>query len=112
MGEFRLMTWNVQNLFPVGAEDGPDTTAEFAAKLASLAAVIDVTRPSLIRLMPRRVEAQTVSDLSTSSACTSGPTSPCGWPNVSNRPSMRWVAPPPRVPIQMPPRLSSAMART
>lgn len=45
MSEFRVMTWNVQNLFEVGATDGPDTQAEFAAKLASLAAVIDDVKP-------------------------------------------------------------------
>ena len=50
MGEFRVMTWNVQNLFPVGAEDGPDTTAEFSAKLASLAAVIDDVEPDVLCL--------------------------------------------------------------
>jgi len=50
MGEFRVMTWNVQNLFEVGAPDGPDTQAEFAAKVASLAAVIDGTEPDVVCL--------------------------------------------------------------
>jgi endonuclease/exonuclease/phosphatase family metal-dependent hydrolase len=50
MGEFRAMTWNVQNLFEVGAEDGPDTPAEFAAKIDSLAAVIDDLEPHVLCL--------------------------------------------------------------
>ena len=50
MGEFRVMTWNVQNLFEVGAEDGPDTEAELTAKLASLAAVIDDVEPHVLCL--------------------------------------------------------------
>ena len=50
MGEFRVMTWNVQNLFEVGTEYGPDTQAEFAAKLASLATVIDDIEPDVLCL--------------------------------------------------------------
>ena len=30
------MTWNVENLFDVGDEDGPDTQAELKAKIESL----------------------------------------------------------------------------
>ena len=50
MSQFRVMTWNVQNLFEVGAEDGPDTTAEFNEKLRSLAELIDRTRPHIVAL--------------------------------------------------------------
>lgn len=50
MGSFRVMTWNVQNLFEVGADAGPDTTAVFNAKVSSLAAVIDRARPHVVAL--------------------------------------------------------------
>jgi endonuclease/exonuclease/phosphatase family metal-dependent hydrolase len=44
------MTWNVQNLLPVGSQDGPPTQAAMDAKLASLAAVIDVHQPDVLAL--------------------------------------------------------------
>jgi endonuclease/exonuclease/phosphatase family metal-dependent hydrolase len=47
---FRLMTWNVQNLLPVGSTDGPPTQAAMDAKLASLAAVIDAQQPDVLAL--------------------------------------------------------------
>jgi endonuclease/exonuclease/phosphatase family metal-dependent hydrolase len=51
VAELRVMTWNVQNLFAPGVEgDGPDTTAAYLAKLASLAAVIDQARPDVLAL--------------------------------------------------------------
>lgn len=50
MGQFRVMTWNVQNLFQAGAEDGPETKAEFSAKIRSLAELIDRTRPHVLGL--------------------------------------------------------------
>ncbi len=50
MSTFRVMTWNVQNLFEVGADAGPDTAAQFNAKLASLAAAIDSLRPHAVAL--------------------------------------------------------------
>ena len=55
MAELTVMTWNVQNLLPVGHEGGPATDEEYAAKLAALAAVIDrvVVDP------PRRSQTQT-----------------------------------------------------
>lgn len=50
MGELRIATWNVENLFEAGADDGPPDQAAFEAKLASLAAVIDATRPHVLAL--------------------------------------------------------------
>ncbi len=50
MGEFRVMTWNVQNLLEVGHDSGPDTTAELDAKIAALAAVIDDIEPHVLAL--------------------------------------------------------------
>jgi hypothetical protein len=48
--QFRVMTRNVENLFAVGAEAGPATEAELAAKIESLKAVIDAQRPDLVAL--------------------------------------------------------------
>jgi endonuclease/exonuclease/phosphatase family metal-dependent hydrolase len=50
MPEFRVATWNVQNLFVAGADDGPETQSQFAAKIASLADVIDRMEPDAIAL--------------------------------------------------------------
>ncbi len=59
MAQLTVMTWNVQNLFPIGSGDGgPDTTFEYEAKLAALAGVIDVVQPDVIALQevgPERV---------------------------------------------------------
>jgi len=44
------MTWNVQNLFLPSHEDGPDTEEAFAAKLASLAGLIDQVAPDVAAL--------------------------------------------------------------
>jgi len=44
------MTWNVENLFDVGDDDGPKTQAQFAAKIESLRAVIDAQRPHVLTL--------------------------------------------------------------
>jgi hypothetical protein len=44
------MTWNVQNLLPVGTKDGPPTQAALDAKLASLAQVIDTQQPDVLAL--------------------------------------------------------------
>ena len=55
------MTWNVQNLFAAGAEDGPPTQEAFDAKLASLAEVLDAQRPDVAALQelgPPEVLAQ------------------------------------------------------
>jgi hypothetical protein len=50
VGQFRLMTWNVENLFDVGDEDGPETQAELTMKIESLRAVIDNQKPHLLAL--------------------------------------------------------------
>ena len=47
---FRVMSWNVENLFEVGHEDGPDTEEQLAAKIESLRAVIDAQRPDVLGL--------------------------------------------------------------
>ena len=50
MAELTVMTWNVQNLLPVGHDDGPTTDDEYQAKLAALAAVIDIVGPDVLAL--------------------------------------------------------------
>ena len=50
MAVLTVMTWNVQNLFPVGHQDGPVTDEEYQAKLATLAAVIDAVEPDVMAL--------------------------------------------------------------
>ena len=50
MAQFRVMTWNVENLFDVGDDDGPKTQTQFAAKIESLRAVIDAQRPHVLTL--------------------------------------------------------------
>ena len=52
MAQFRVMTWNVENLFDVGDDDGPKTQAQFAAKIESLRAVIDAQQPPTRRHPP------------------------------------------------------------
>jgi predicted extracellular nuclease len=47
---FKVMTWNVENLFDVGDEDGPDTQAELKAKIESLRSVIDEQKPHVLGL--------------------------------------------------------------
>jgi hypothetical protein len=61
VAEFRMLTWNVQNLFAAGSEDGPATQEAFDAKLASLAEVLDAQRPDVAALQelgPPEVLAQ------------------------------------------------------
>ena len=48
--KFKIMTWNVENFFPVGVGAGPKTPAEYDAKLANLAAVIQGQDPDVIAL--------------------------------------------------------------
>jgi endonuclease/exonuclease/phosphatase family metal-dependent hydrolase len=50
--QFKVMTWNVQNLFrPDDSEDaGPESDAAYLAKLTSLAAVIDYAGPDVLAL--------------------------------------------------------------
>jgi len=50
MAQFRVMTWNVENLFGVGGEDGPETEVELDAKIESLRAVIDAQNPHVLAL--------------------------------------------------------------
>jgi endonuclease/exonuclease/phosphatase family metal-dependent hydrolase len=50
MAEFRLLTWNVQNLFAAGTKDGPPTQEAFDAKLSSLAEVLDAQQPDVAAL--------------------------------------------------------------
>ena len=50
MAEFRVMTWNVENLFDVGDDAGPETQAQLNAKLDSLAAVINEQEPHVLGL--------------------------------------------------------------
>jgi endonuclease/exonuclease/phosphatase family metal-dependent hydrolase len=45
-----IVTWNVQNLFLPSNPEGPDNQATFQRKLASLAAVIDHTKPDVLAL--------------------------------------------------------------
>jgi endonuclease/exonuclease/phosphatase family metal-dependent hydrolase len=45
-----MLTWNVQNLFAAGTQDGPPTMEAFDAKLTSLAAVLDIQRPDVAAL--------------------------------------------------------------
>ena len=50
LAEFRVMTWNVENLFDVGDEDGPESDAQLKAKFDSLAAVINEQEPHVLGL--------------------------------------------------------------
>jgi hypothetical protein len=44
------MTWNIQNLFPVGHDEGPATQQEYDDKIGGLAEVIDAVGPDLLAL--------------------------------------------------------------
>lgn len=50
MPDLTVMTWNIQNLFPVGAGDGPTTQQDYDDKVAGLAAVIDAVEPDVLAL--------------------------------------------------------------
>ena len=50
MGLLRAMTWNVENLFDVGDDDGPETQGQLAAKIESLRSVIDAQKPHVLAL--------------------------------------------------------------
>ena len=50
MASLTVMTWNVQNLLPVGHNDGPRTDDEYRAKLAALGEVIDLVGPDVLAL--------------------------------------------------------------
>src|SRR5262245_28776749 len=47
---FKVMTWNVENLFRPGAESGPPSQAVYDEKLAGLAAKIDGLAPDVAAL--------------------------------------------------------------
>ena len=48
MPDLTVMTWNIQNLFPVGHADGPATQQEYGYKIAGLAEVINAVEPDLL----------------------------------------------------------------
>lgn len=50
MTKFKVMTWNVENLFLVGSEFGPKTQEEYRQKLISLANVILDLDPDVLAL--------------------------------------------------------------
>lgn len=50
MATLTVMTWNVQNLFPVGHPEGPASRAEYRARVRALAAVIDEVGPDVLAL--------------------------------------------------------------
>ncbi|XWK89345.1 MAG: endonuclease/exonuclease/phosphatase family protein [Phormidium sp.] len=50
MAKFKVMTWNVENLFLVGSEFGPKTQEEYSQKLISLANVILELDPDVLAL--------------------------------------------------------------
>jgi predicted extracellular nuclease len=50
VAELRVMTWNVQNLFPAETEFGPATQQDYDDKMAALAGVIDAVEPDVLAL--------------------------------------------------------------
>ena len=52
MAKLVVMTWNVQNLLPVGSVGGPTTNAEYEAKLAAVATVIVTVDPDVLATSP------------------------------------------------------------
>jgi len=50
MPDLTVMTWNIQNLFPVGHVDGPATQQEYDDKVAGLAEVINAVEPDVLAL--------------------------------------------------------------
>jgi hypothetical protein len=58
--DLTVMTWNLQNLFPVGHADGPATQQEYDDKIAGLAEVINAVEPDVLALQeigPKQVLA-------------------------------------------------------
>jgi hypothetical protein len=47
---FKIMTWNVENLFKPGASSGPSTQAIFDAKIQGLASTINAQVPDALTL--------------------------------------------------------------
>jgi endonuclease/exonuclease/phosphatase family metal-dependent hydrolase len=50
MSTFRVMTWNIENLFQFGNASGPETDDEYQQKLKSLAEVILTLAPDVLAL--------------------------------------------------------------
>ena len=50
MDRLKVMTWNVENLYPPGGEFGPGTFEQYRDKLASLARVIAALDPDVVAL--------------------------------------------------------------
>ena len=50
MTSFTVMTWNVENLFPVGSASGPETDDVYRRKLDNIAAVVRSIRPHVLAL--------------------------------------------------------------
>lgn len=50
MATFKVMTWNVENLYPVGSASGPKTSETYEKKLSSLAEVILSLDPDVLAL--------------------------------------------------------------
>jgi predicted extracellular nuclease len=50
MPDLTVMTWNIQNLFPVRHGDGPATQQEYDDKVAGLAEVINAVEPDVLAL--------------------------------------------------------------
>jgi endonuclease/exonuclease/phosphatase family metal-dependent hydrolase len=50
VADLTVMTWNIQNLFPVGHGDGPATQQEYDDKVAGLAEVINAVAPDVLAL--------------------------------------------------------------
>jgi endonuclease/exonuclease/phosphatase family metal-dependent hydrolase len=50
MPTFRVMTWNIENLFQVGDESGPKTETEYRQKLESLSEAILTLDPDVLAL--------------------------------------------------------------
>ena len=48
MVAFKVMTWNLENLFPPGTPSGPNTQGEYTQKLASLAETILALNPDVL----------------------------------------------------------------
>ena len=47
---FKVMTWNVENLFQLGEDDGPTSAAVYEDKLQGLAATINSQSPDALAL--------------------------------------------------------------
>src|SRR5262245_53327352 len=50
MTSFTVMTWNIENLFRFGADEGPKTAAAYESKLKELSAIIMELDPDVLAL--------------------------------------------------------------